>query len=119
MFQQHFQLHFTPGAARLDIGQHTLEITHADGQLLHLTQTLMDFFQTVRNQLEGFAQALFQRRMQLFIDGLAHLFEAVAIVQLQILDLGFQRGAHFGHTLCIRFGQCRQGLIERIAKALQ
>ncbi len=104
LFQQHPQLHFTPGAARLHIGQHTLQVADPDRQLLHLAQALMDLVKAVRYQLERLSQALLQCRMQFFIDRLAHFFQTATVVCLQILDFGFQRQSYFRHALGIGLG---------------
>ncbi len=58
LLQQHFQLHLAPGAARLHVGQHPLQVADADRQLLHLAQALVHLVEAVGHQLERFAQAL-------------------------------------------------------------
>ena len=119
LLQQHFQLHFAPGAARLDVGQYPLQVAHAERQLLHLAESLMHFFQPLRHLLERGGQARLQGGVQFFIDRLAHFFQARAVVRLQIADLAFQRGAHFQHALGVRFGQLGQGLVGAVGKARQ
>lgn len=52
LLQQCRQLHFAPGAARLDIAQHSLEVTDAGGQRLHLAKAAMDLLQPFADQLE-------------------------------------------------------------------
>jgi hypothetical protein len=82
LFEQGRQLDFAPGAARLDIGQHALEVADTGRQRLHFTETAMDLLQAIADQLERFAQTLLQRRMQLLVDRPPHLFQLVGVVGL-------------------------------------
>ena len=51
----------------------------------------MQLFESVRDQLEGFAKPLLQRRMQLLVDGLAHLFELCRVIRLDRRQSRFNR----------------------------
>ena len=42
------QLHFTPAATVLDVGQHALEVADAGGQLLHFAEATLHLFQALR-----------------------------------------------------------------------
>ena len=46
-------------------------------------------------------------------------FQTGAVVGLQILDLGFQRGAHFLHARGVRFGQAYQRQVHALGELLQ
>ena len=83
VFQQTGQLHLAPGAARLDVGQHPLQVAHPRGQALHFTQALVHGFQPFRHQPEGFAQALLQRGMQFFVHRAPHLVQLAGVFRLQ------------------------------------
>ena len=117
LFQEHFQLDFTPCPPRFHIGQYPFQIAHAHRQPVHLAQSLMDFFKAFGDEPERFAQTLFQCGMQFFIDGLAHFFQFFRIVRLQVADFFFQHGAYFAHALRVRFRQRRQGLLQGVGKA--
>ena len=82
LLEQRGQLHLAPGAARLDVGQHALEVADAGRQRLHLAQAAMHLLEPLADQLERFAEALFERGVQLFVDGAAHLLELAGIVGL-------------------------------------
>ncbi|MNI45270.1 hypothetical protein D3C73_996890 [compost metagenome] len=83
VFNQAGQLHLAPGAARLHVGQHALQVAHARRQRLHLAQAFVHGLQPVRHQFERLAQALLQRGMQLFVHGAAHFIELGAVIRLQ------------------------------------
>jgi hypothetical protein len=61
----------------------------------------MYLVQPVADQLEGFTQALLQRRVQLLVDGVAHGFELLGIFLAHRFELGFQRLVHFGELLLV------------------
>ncbi len=92
--------------------------SHAGGQLLHLAKTALHLFQALGNQLEGVAQACFQRRLQLFVHGVAHLLQLLRIVVLQRAQLLFQRGAHLGDALFVALGQFLQAQAKAFGQAL-
>src|SRR6185312_1464336 len=85
--EQRAELHLAPAAAHLDVRHHALEIADADGELLHLAETLVHLLEALRHQRERVAQALFQRRLQLLVDGGAHLLELGGVVVAQHLEL--------------------------------
>ena len=93
-------MHFAPGAARLDVGEHALEIAHAAGQLLHFAQALLHGLQALAHQFERLAQAFLERALQLFINGVPHLVEFLRVALL-----------HFAHALVERAAQ----LVEPLA----
>ena len=88
-------------------------------QRLHFAQAAVHLLQTVRHQLERFAQALLQRGVQLFVDGAAHLVELGGVVGLDVLELLLQRGAHLGQTAFVALAQLGELLLHRLAKAAQ
>lgn len=79
----------------------------------------MHLLQPVGDQLERFAQALFQRGMQLLVDGAPHLVELGRVVGLDVLELLLQRGAHFGQPPLVALGQLCQLLLHGLAEAAQ
>ena len=84
LLQQVGQLHFTPGAASLDVGQNFFQIAHAAGQTLHFSQALMNLLQPFAHQLERVSQPFVQSLLQLAIDGPAHLLELGRVVGLNL-----------------------------------
>jgi len=82
LFEERRQLDFAPGAAGLDVAQYPLEVADARSQRLHFAKAPMHLFETVADQLEGFAEALLECGVQLFVHGAAHLLELAGIVRL-------------------------------------
>lgn len=60
-------------------------------QRLHLAHALEHLFELAGDELEAFPQALFQRALQLFVDGAPHLLELLGIVLPQALEPTFHR----------------------------
>jgi hypothetical protein len=79
----------------------------------------VDLLEAVRDLAEALRQARLQRRVQLLVDGLAHLFQAPRVVVLQVADLGLERGAHFEHALGVRLGQRTQRAVHGVGEALE
>ena len=86
LLQQISQLNLAPDAAGLDVGEHLLEVADAVGEVLYLTQTFLDGFQSLAHVLEGLTESLFERALELLVDGLAHLIELLGVVVLQLLQ---------------------------------
>ena len=108
LLEQGLELHFAEHAARLDVGQHALQVAHALRQRLHFAQALVHLLQPVGHLLETLAQPRLQRGLQFFVDGLAHLVELGGVGLLQQGQLRLQRAAHFGHAPRVRFAQVLQ-----------
>ena len=77
----------------------------------------MDFFQSVGNQLERFAETLFQGRLELLVDRAAHLLESQTVVLAELLELGlhgladvFQLRLVGGRELADRVGEVLESL---------
>ena len=87
LIEQRSELHFSPGAAGLDVGEDALEVAHAGRKALHFAQTLVDLLQAVADQLEGLPESRFERALEFFIHGLAHLLEPLLIVRANRLQL--------------------------------
>ena len=93
LLEQRAQLDLGPGAARLDVGEHALEVADAGGQGLHLAQPLLHRLELVADQLEGLAETLLERGLQLLVHRGAHLLELLLVARLQLDDPGVDGGA--------------------------
>jgi hypothetical protein len=118
LLEQHLQLHFAPGAARLHVGQHAFQVAHADRQLLHLAQALVHF----SSRSDTWRNDSVSR-----VSSVACSFSStvwrissrrLALSVLQVADLVFERGAHFQHALGVRFGEVGQRAVQRVGKRL-
>ena len=117
--EQGRKLHLAEGAARLDVGQHAFEIADALGQGMHLAQAALHGFEPFADQLERFAQTLFERRMQLLVDRAAHLVELFRVVGLQLADFLFERRADLGQAPLVGLGQLADTQLLLLAKPHQ
>ncbi len=90
-----------PGAARLNVAQHPLQIADPGSQGLHLAHTLEHLFELVADQLEAGAEPVLECFVQLFVDRDAHRFELFGVVDAQrlqpALDRALQRLAEPDH----------------------
>ena len=93
LLEQRAQLDLGPGAARLDVGEHALEVADAGGQGLHLPQPLLHRLELVADELERLAEALLERGLELLVDGGAHLLELLLVARLQLDDARVDGGA--------------------------
>ena len=112
LFEQRLELDFAPGAARLDVAKHALEVAHPGGKILHLAQSFVHLLEAFADQLERFAQALFERRVQLFVDRLAHFLQTIGIVGLDRAEACLNRQAQLFETLVVALRQPGQLLRE-------
>ena len=80
------KLNFTINTTRLDAFHNFFEITDAIGKGFHFTEPLIDLGKLARNLFETFVKAMLNGFLQLFIYGLAHLFEFFGVVILKTLD---------------------------------
>ena len=92
IFQQVAELPFAPAASCLHVREHTLQSTNITRQLLHCAKPLMHLLQPITDQLEGFAQPLLERALQLFVDGRAHLVDLFCVVVLQLPQSNIDNG---------------------------
>ncbi len=88
------ELHLAPGATRLHVAEHALEIAHAHRQRLHLAQAAMHLLEALRHQFERFPESLLERGLQLFVDGRAHLLELGRVVGSHDVEALLDRRAH-------------------------
>ena len=79
--EQRAQLDLGPGAARLDVGEHALEVADAGGQALHLPEALLHGLELVADQLERLAEALLECGLELLVHRLAHLLELLLVAR--------------------------------------
>ena len=113
LIEQGFQLNLAPGPARLDVGQHLLQVADTGGQRLHLAESLVHQFQPLADQLERIAEALLQRRVQLLVDRLAHLFQLAGVIGLDCAEARLDRYAQLLEALFVALRQARQLLGKR------
>ena len=88
-------------------------------QRLHLAQALVHLLEPVGHLLEAFAQALLERRLQLLVDGGAHLLELLLVAFLQRCEPLLDRRAHLRQAPLVAIGERAQLFVQRVAKALQ
>jgi hypothetical protein len=116
LFQQRAELHLTEDTARLDVGQHALQIADAGGQRLHLAETLVHLFEPFTDLLERFAQALLQGLLQFLVHHMPHLVELAAVLRLQVLEPVLQRLPDLVHALRVGFGELPRLLRHQLAE---
>ena len=114
LVEQGLELDFAPGAARLDVGQHLLQVADAGGQRVHFAEALVHLFQPFAHELERVAEALLKCRVQLLVNRLAHLFELAGVVGLDCPEACFDRDAQLLEALFIALCQPRQLLGESL-----
>ena len=105
LLEQRAQLHLAPGAARLHVGQHLLEVADAGRQRLHLAQALVHLLEPLAHLLERLAEALLERALEPLVHGLAHLLELGRVVLLQLAQAVVDRRAQVAQTFLVRVGQ--------------
>ena len=110
--EQRAELHLAPGAARLDVGQHALQIADAGGERLHLAQPLVHLLQALRHLPERFAEPLLERRLQLLVDGRAHLLELLRVLGAQHVETLLERTAQRVEPRLRRLRHLRQAIAE-------
>jgi hypothetical protein len=110
------ELDLAPGAARLDVGQDALEVADAAGERAHLAQAGVDLLQALADQGERFAEPALQRPLKFFIDGLAHLVEALGVVFLEVAQAGVDGVADLVEALLVALGQGGELALERAAE---
>jgi len=105
LLQQRRQLGLAEHAARFHVGEQVLQVADASGQALHLAQALVHLFQALRHVLEAFRQPGFQRLVEFFVHGGTHFVQLGGVALLQLVELGFQRGAHLAQSTGIGLAQ--------------
>ena len=119
LLEQGAELDLAPRAARLDVGQHALEIADARGQRLHLAQAAMHLLEPLAHHLERLGEALLQRGVEFLVHRLAHLLQLGGVVLLQLLQLALQGPAHLGERALVGLGERDEALVERVAETLE
>ena len=112
--EQRGELHLAPAAARLDVGQHALQVADAGGERLHLAQPLVHLLEAVGHLLERSAEALLQRRLQLFVDGGAHLVELFRVLVAQHVEALLDGRAHGFQALLVGARELGEALAEAL-----
>ena len=84
------------------------------GHVAHLTDRLLHLRELLGDGLEALVQALFERRLQLLIDGPAHLFELLLVAGADFLELCIDLGAQ----LFLLVAQALRETVEPGADAL-
>ena len=119
LLQQIAKLHLAPGAARFHVAEDLLQVAHADGQRLHFAEAAVDLFEPFAHELEGFAEPLFERRVQLLIHRGADAFELRLVVALHLRELRLDRRAHRFELRFTARGEFGKLLLERVRQVLQ
>ena len=114
LLEQILKLHLAPRAASLDVGQHFLQVADARGERLHLAEPAVDLLEPIGNLLERFAEAQFQRCVQLLVDRRPHLLELLCVVVTQQLKPLFEGRAHRVQTLLVALRQRRQPFVLHV-----
>ena len=83
LLEQRAELDLAPRAARLDVGQHLLEVADAGGERPHLAQAAMHLLQPLADGPERLAQARLERRLQPLVHRGPHPVELRGVVGLQ------------------------------------
>ena len=81
------QLVFTEDALGLDVVEHLFQIPHPCRKVLHFSKSLVDLLEAFADQLEALTQTLLERHLKLFIHRLPHLFQPLAVVFSDFLQL--------------------------------
>ena len=91
------KLHLAQYAAGLYPGKHLLEAADIGGEILHLSQTLIDLLQLGADCLKGVVNPLLQCVLQLFLDRAAYLIQLFVVVGTDRVQPLHQRAAHAVH----------------------
>ena len=76
---------------RLDVGEHSLQVTDAGRELLHLAEILVHLLEPIAHELQRLPEAFLQRALELLVDRLAHLIELELVVLLEAIEPLLQR----------------------------
>ncbi len=106
--QNRTELDFAQDAARFHIREHTLEIAHPRGDVLHVAKTAIHRLELAAHLLERCAQTVVEGRGELLVHGRANRLELSLVV------------ASNGSELCVdRFTHLVQALLDRRAVLLE
>ena len=105
LLQQRSELDLAPGASRLDVGEHSLQVSDTGRELLHLAETLVHLLEPIAHQLERLPEAFLQRALELLVDRLAHLIELELVVLLEAVEPLLHRLAKLVEARLVRSGQ--------------
>lgn len=94
LLEQRAELNLAPCAACLHVHQHLLQVAHAGGKGLHLSQSLVNKLQSFAHLFERFAQTPLERCVEFFVNSCAHLFQLPLVSFLQFGELVFDRRTH-------------------------
>jgi hypothetical protein len=118
LLEQGPRLNLTPGPAGLDVAQHPLEVTDSGGERLHLAESAVDQLEPITDQSERFAESLVQGSLKLFVDGLAHQVELLAIVFLECPEPCIYAQAKFVEFLLVGVRESGEALSEPVQLTL-
>ena len=116
--QQRSELHLAPGAAPLHVAENALEIAHADGERLHLAQSLVHLVQPVGHLLERLAEPFVERGLQLLVDGRPHLVQLLRILGAQDVEPLLDRRTHRLEALLVRSRELGEPVAQLRARSL-
>ena len=114
LLEERAQLDLGPGAARLDVGEHALEVADAGREALHLPQPLLHRLELVADELERLAEALLERGLELLVDGDAHLLELLLVAGLELDEARVDGGAHAVQGLAVGVGHLAEPLGDAV-----
>ncbi len=111
------QLILAQNALRLHVRQHLFQVADSGRERLHLAQALLHELEPLAHQFERLAEPRLQRLVELLVDRLAHLFELLAVLRLDCLQLFLHRVADLVEVLprvAVELGHLRSDLfLER------
>src|SRR5207248_11622206 len=93
--KQVFELHLAPCSSSRHVAQNALEIADSGGEVLHFAESFMNLLEALAHEAERLTEAGLKRGLELLIDRLPHLFEALigdTADQFQLLNHGGPEG---------------------------
>jgi hypothetical protein len=106
----------TDAAAGLDVGEDFFEVADAGGQFLHLAEAFLDCAEVGGDLAEGFCEAGLEGGVELFVDGLAHLFELGGVGFVEFVEAVFDGGAELVLVVGVAGGEVGELGVEGLAK---
>ena len=85
VLEQCLELVFRPGATRLDVGQHPLQVPDAVRQRAHFPEAALDGFEMIADHLERISETALQSALQLLVHRLADLLQLLRVAVANLL----------------------------------
>lgn len=98
------ELYFAPGTACLHILQNLLQIPYPGREGLHFAESFVHEVESFTYEFERFAEPFLEGGMEFLIHGLAHFFQFLTAVFLNIAEAFIYGLSHFFHLdiICLR-----------------